>query len=105
EDKLLEYDEAPDMVRTEMPRRLEQWRKFTTKAREAIDQESELIAGEVAGDAHDHAFAKLAGTQGPIFERLFLIRVAQRLREIQAQARAAESGAAQKLAALDAGYM
>lgn len=105
EDKLLEYDEAPDMVRTEMPRRLEQWRKFTTKARELIDQESELVAGEVAGDAHEHSFAKLAGTQGPIFERLFLIRVAQRLREIQAQARAVESEAAQKLAALDTGYM
>jgi hypothetical protein len=105
EDKLCEYDEAPDLVRTEMPRRLEAWKKFAGKAREEIDAEAEMIAGEVGGNAHEHSFAKIAGDAGPIFERLFLIRVAARLREIQARARAAESGAQQKLAGLDEGYM
>lgn len=105
EDKLLEYDEAPDLVRTEMPRRLEAWKAFSSKAREAIDAEAELIAGEVAGTAHEHSFAKLAGDAGPIFERLFLIRVAARLRELQARARAEESTASQRLSALDENYL
>jgi hypothetical protein len=105
EDRLLEYDEAPDLVRTEMPRRLEAWKKFAAKAREAIDGEAEMIAGEVGGVAHEHSFAKLAGEEGPIFERLFLIRVASRLREVQARARGQESGAQGKLANLDASYM
>ncbi|MCA9621842.1 MAG: hypothetical protein KC731_22615 [Myxococcales bacterium] len=105
EDKLLEYDEAPDLVRTEMPRRLEAWTKFAQKARELVDEEAELIAGEVAGDAHEHSFAKIAGDEGPIFERLFLIRTASKLREIQARARAAESEAQQKLERLGEAYM
>ncbi|MBW2522965.1 MAG: hypothetical protein JRI23_02255 [Deltaproteobacteria bacterium] len=105
EDRLLEYDEDPESVRLEMPKRLEAWRKFAAEATERVDQEAELIAGEVSGDAHEHSFAKLAGNEGPIFERLFLIRVAGKLREMQAQARAVESGAEQKLKNLPNGYM
>ncbi len=104
EDKLLEYDEDPEAVRIEMPKRLEAWKTFVSGARERIDQEAGFISTEVGGDAHEHSFGKLLGEQGPIFERLFLIRVATALRERQAAARAAESGAAQTLSALDQAY-
>jgi hypothetical protein len=105
EDKLLEFDEAPDMVRSEMPKRLEAWQKFCAEARERIDQESELIAGEVGGTAHEHSFAQLAGNDGPIVERLFLVRVSSKLREMQQQARTQESSARQKLSNLGPSYM
>ena len=105
EDKLLEFDEAPDMVRSEMPKRLEAWQKFCAEARERIDQEAELIAGEVGGTAHEHSFAQLAGADGPIVERLFLVRVSSKLREMQQQARTAESSARQKLANLGPSYL
>ncbi|MCA9595393.1 MAG: hypothetical protein KC776_18890 [Myxococcales bacterium] len=105
EDRLLEYDEDPESVRIQMPKRLEAWKTAAGEAREKIDQESGFIAKEVAGDQHEHSFGKLVGEQGPIFERLFLIRVAAALRERQAKARAAESTAEQVLRARDQSYM
>lgn len=105
EDKLLEYDEAADLVRTEMPRRLEAWQKFVAKARTAIDDEAGMLAEEVGGDAHEYSFAKLAGSHGPIFERLFLVRISAQLRELRASSRAIESQASAKLAALNKNYM
>ena len=104
EDKLLEYDEAADLVRTEMPRFLDAFKRFSQDARDKIDQEASFIAEEVAGTAHEHSFGKLVGDTGPIFERLFLIRVAAKLREIQAGARAKEQAAQAKLSGLDQGY-
>ncbi|MEZ4438248.1 MAG: tubulin-like doman-containing protein [Polyangiaceae bacterium] len=76
EDKLLEYDEAPDLVRTEMPRRLEAWTKFAQKARELVDEEAELIAGERATPTSTASPRSRA--TGAIFERLFLIRTASK---------------------------
>lgn len=104
EDKLLEYDEDPEAVRIEMPKRLEAWKTFVGGARERIDQEAGFIASEVSGDAHEYSFAKLLGDHGPIFERLFLIRVSAALRERQAHARAAEAAAQQTLTNLDQSY-
>lgn len=104
EDKLLEWDEAPDLVRTEMPRFLDAFKRFAQDAREKIDQEAAFVAEEVAGAQHEHSFGKLVGEQGPIFERLFLIRVAARLREMQAAARAKEQAAQAKLSGLDQGF-
>ncbi|MBK9000671.1 MAG: hypothetical protein IPM35_33530 [Myxococcales bacterium] len=105
EEKLLEYDEDPESVRIEMPKRLEAWKKAAADARVKIDQEAGFIAKEVEGDQHEHSFGQLLGDKGPIFERLFLIRVAAALRERQARARAAETAAEQVLRGLDAGYM
>jgi hypothetical protein len=104
EDKLLEWDEAPDLVRTELPRFLDAFKKFSRDARDKIDQEASFIAEEVAGSVHEHSFGKLVGEQGPIFERLFLVRVAGRLREMQAAARTREQTAQAKLAGLDQGF-
>ncbi len=57
------------------------------------------------GDQHEHSFGKLLGENGPIFERLFLIRIAAALRERQAAARGAESTAEQVLRGLSGSYM
>lgn len=105
EDRLMEMDEDAEAVRVEMPKRLETWRKAASDARDKIDQEADFIAREVAGGDHAYSFGQLLGERGPIFERLFLIRVAVRLREIQAAARARETQATQLLRSLEPSYM
>lgn len=105
EEKLLEFDEDPETVRIELPKRLEQWNKAAESAREKIDQEASFIAGEVNGAEHEHSFGKLLADRGPIVERLFLIRVATALRQYQAAARARETTASDVLKPLANSYM
>jgi hypothetical protein len=104
EDKLLEFDEDPETIRSEMPKRFEAWRKFVDGARAAVDREAELIAGEVGGGEHEHSFAKVVGAAGPIADRLFLVRLTTRLGELMQQARAQEAAARQKLAAMETSH-
>ncbi len=105
EEKLLEFDEDPESVRIELPKRLEQWTKAAEGARVKIDQEAAFISKEVNGSDHEHSFAKVLGDRGPIFERLFLIRVSAALRQYQAAARARETTASDLLKPLKNTYM
>lgn len=105
EERLLEMDEDAEAVRIEMPKRLEAWRKAAADARTKIDQEADFISREVSGADHAHSFGQLLAERGPIFERLFLIRLAARLKEWQAAARARENEAAGVLRNLDQSYM
>ncbi|MEZ4226725.1 MAG: tubulin-like doman-containing protein [Polyangiaceae bacterium] len=105
EEKLLEYDEDAESVRIEMPKRLEQWNKAADDARTNIDQEASFIANEVNGGQHEHSFGKLLADSGPIFERLFLIRIAAALRQRQAAARAKETTANELLKPLANSYL
>ncbi|MCD6499727.1 MAG: hypothetical protein J7M25_15655 [Deltaproteobacteria bacterium] len=95
EDWLLGMSGDQESVRVEVRRRYDNRKKKLTEAKETIDQIATNLAKEVLDEAYDHSVAKVLKTAGPIHERLFYLRLVEKLQERQKAAeetfRAAES--------------
>jgi hypothetical protein len=90
EDALSEYENAPDQVRAEMPRRLDAWKTAVAKARDDVTAAAKMLAAEVVGDAHEHSIGRITKSAGMLRSRYLLFKLEAALRERQSAAGAAE---------------
>ncbi len=95
EDWLLDMSGDQESVRVEVRRRYDSRQKKVAQVKDAIDEIATNLVKEVLEDGYEHSLTKELKVQGPIHQRLFYMRLAEKLRERQKQAeeafRAAES--------------
>ena len=86
EERLEEYENEPDEVRTYLSKQLDAWKERSAKAKQEVLVEARMLARELAGADHEHSLGKLVDGTGALRKRYLYIRLESTLRERQGKA-------------------
>ncbi len=101
EDWLLGFSGDQESVRTEVRRRYESRKKKLAEVKEAIDAIATNLVKEVLEEGYEHSLSKVLKGQGPIQQRLFYLRLVEKLKERQKAAEEAFRAAEAALQGVD----
>ncbi len=86
EERLEEYENEPDEVRTYLNKQLDAWKERSTNAKQEVLVEARMLAKELAGANHDHSLGKLVEGTGALRKRYLYIKLESTLRDRQGEA-------------------